>query len=289
MEDTTNSPLAEELHTLLSNLANAYGMIYQIKAHLIDYGRFRKRDAQGKSIYERTPMLSSVLVVSDVSKPRYAEKNFTYDFSYSLYLEDIETRSLIITQRIAMRELSYSYDIFETFLKDITAKFLLLNYQSYEAETVRLFKKELCTGKSLAELLEYSSLREKLHSLTGDGNRNLLKLIRRITPDLWKIEKENYAKVNFAKWFKALKVVRDSVIHSNFIVKREKIIDNAELQYYLTNYFNAVEVEGGMALEMTEQEVRSNIELVAEYGFQIFKHLCLVEGYEWQIFSGMND
>lgn len=288
IQRSKSSPLSVEVCTLFENLSNANGMIYHIHSQLKGYNSNYKKGAQGNSTYNILPILSTILYITDISEPNTSSRKVVWDFGYKLYLEDIDSRFEILTSRMSMRELSYCYDIFETFLKDITANFLLLNHKNYADEIKLLFKKEMRGNEKYDAYLNTEIQRKKLHTLTGSGNKELFKLIRRICPELKAIEKTNYIGLDLLEWYQVFTSVRHSIIHSNSVIKRSMYETGkmSKLQIsYLKQYFMAQERVEGMVLCMTPQNVRDHIELLANYGLQIFKHFCLAGGYEWEIFG----
>lgn len=101
-----------------------------------------------------------------------------------------------------------------------------------------------------------------------------------------KFSSKNNNNFNFEKLFEMLVVLRNAITHSNSVVEKNKIIKKKTYTKKLFKVLmpNAEFNKNEIILNMNLNELRSNMKIINEFAFQIFKIFSIEEGlkYDWK-------
>lgn len=117
-------------------------------------------------------------------------------------------------------------------------------------------------------------------------NREKLKFLRKVCPDIETAETNNNRVINLNDWFAVVEEVRHSATHSNFLIKTGRMKNwSKEKEGILKNNFLGNHVEEGYQLNISKGNAAYCLELFSEYSFQIYKSLSILSGYDWDILN----
>lgn len=281
------NPLQPPLDKLFFHLNLLNGLLYTLEAQLNNF-----RNLIDQISAERNPELSEIigagtsLVIRDLTEwPDNGWARYYPSGSFIKRGEEYLRTGLLLLQREAAWTVSQAYEAFETFLKDITAKYLLLNRHLADASKLKAFeqkkKKDLNPDDFIfwRNFIEYSYRK----------NQELLKFIRKIIPKLGEAELRNNRPINLQHWFSVAEEVRHAATHSNMVIKagRMKRWSLNKIQI-LNEYFSGGQTNEDYQLKISREEAEKNLTLFLEYAFSIFKYLSTSKGYEWNILKKRN-
>lgn len=275
------NPLFDPLNELFNKIVLSKGIIFQTSSHLEKFYKDYRKSLERVRSDLPFPTTGVSLLISDLTGPNQGGWKIPMPTrsTYSVYLDEIEENYEKIIRRSSMLELSHCYEALETFLYDITASYIY-NYKNSVRDQIKEF--ELL-------LYDYKTLRKKVRVLyNSTDNREILKLIRRLSPQFNMVEINNNEKTNLKDWFKVLSVTRNCITHSNFqFSEREykKIKDNKPQLTFFQENFTYYEEQGVIFFNFHKEEVDTNLIRIAEYAFQIFKCLSIEQNLNWNIFN----
>jgi len=155
--------------------------------------------------------------------------------------------------------IAQSYEVFETFLKDIMAKYLLESQEYIAEDEAKCFVRKTFRGKN---------------------NRELLKCMRDIAPLLNCFEKINSRNIDLKSWYKVVSEIRHAVTHTpNSFISKKNIQSNITT---FSSYFSSTKDIGGYILKIKEHEATRAIECFGEYALLIYKCMSLSKNYKWE-------
>lgn len=168
-------------------------------------------------------------------------------------------------------------EILESFLFDITGIFLELNSDSI-TKAKKIKNPTELNGNFRVLLRKY---------YRSNNNKEIIKLIGKLSHDFSKSEIENTTKINLKDWYFVLSNVRHSIVHSLFILNLNKVNFNQSQVEIFNHYFQHRITKGKAELDLNFESANQQIMMIAEYGFLIFKCLCIEMKLDWKVFKYM--
>ena len=94
---------------------------------------------------------------------------------------------------------------------------------------------------------------------------------------------QNNNNFNFEKLFEMLVVLRHAITHSNSVVKKNEIIKDVYTEKLFKLLMPSAEFsKNQIILKMNLNELRSNMKLINEFAYQIYKIYSIEEGFEYE-------
>ena len=185
--------------------------------------------------------------------------------------------------RNAAWTVSLSFEAFETFLKDVLAATL----HAYEA----VFSDAGVSAKvaRIRDHLEGSDEQAWRRAITyrHGSCSELLKLARKLGPTLCDAERKNNRGLNLKEWFIVANAVRDAVTHSDLAIRASRMEGWPKQRLaLLTKHFPGNTTPKGHELCVTWEHADKVVTVFAEYGYSVFKALCLATAEEWRVLRG---
>ncbi|MEJ8803427.1 hypothetical protein [Pontibacter sp. H249] len=272
------NPLQQELDIFLENISLTNSMFYQTSTHLKNQKqslleRFQKHEPEES-------IMGTALAIGDLTGPSdNGYKLFYHTGKYdTVKVKDIAESVEALISKEGMRSVATCYEILESFLFDITASYLYHNPDEY-------CKADKIAHQHCTSLEDYKEgVRRKYR---GKNNADIIKLIKQLSEKF--NESEQPRRYNISQWYQVISHVRHGVVHSSFKINKKRAEFTAYQKELFEHYFTFEEDTQHYKLKMSREESKTQIILVAEYGFHIFKCLCIEKGYNWQVLSGMKD
>lgn len=269
------NPLKKEIEDLLSKIALYESLHFQTKVHLTN--RIKDIKKQLESSSEIAPHIGTILIIGDLTGKTDNGWKYNYPTDFQIEIEKhqmVESIEKLISQN-GMTFLANCYEILESFLLNIIGEFLN-TYPSYQ----KLLKHK---KENLIDKKEF--LRKYYRS---KNNTELLKLLREISLEYDKSEKNNNTGMNLKDWYYVITNVRHSIVHSLHFINTKKLNFNKHQMSIFNTFFSREKFKDGEKLIMSDNESKKQINLIAEFGFMIFKSLSLTENENWKILHHMN-
>lgn len=269
------NPLKKEVNDFLKKIALYESLHYQTKVHLSKRIQEIKKILELKPRYE--PYIGTSLTIGDITGETDNGWKYNYPTDFQTEIEGeqmVESIEKLISQN-GMTYLANCYEILESFLFNIIGEFLN-NYTSYN----KLLKDK---NENLKDKKEF--LRKYYRS---KNNKDLLKLLRKISSEFENSEQNNNTGMNLNDWFYVITNIRHSIVHSLHIIDVKKLNFNKHQKEILNHNFSSEKFEDFQKLNMTYKESKKQINLIAEFGFMIFKSLSITENENWKILHNMN-
>jgi hypothetical protein len=170
------------------------------------------------------------------------------------------------------------YEIFEMFLFDSTGAYI--NNRG-ELAPSPLSKNQMTLGESEDAKSFFR------RSYRSTNKEELLKFIARQAPAFAKANTANSEGINLRDWYRVLSKVRHAIVHQLFRINTFKGNFTREQKLLFNKYFTSEETGNLIELLMTKKEANDQMILIAEYGFLIFKSLCIEEDLDWKVLMHM--
>jgi hypothetical protein len=176
--------------------------------------------------------------------------------------------------------ISQAYEVFETYLKDISAIYIFLHplYQEkirFHVNKFNLTRSRKIPVEDFVYWRNYIQYRYK-------NNVEILKFLRIINPDIEKAEKYNNRHIDFTQWFDVVSVVRHAITHSSSKIKKDIFgkLTSYKLQL-LSNMFNGTFEQNDYVLFIRTSDAKECLTFFAEYAFALYKQLSELDNYDW--------
>lgn len=223
---------------------------------------------------------ATALPISDLTGPTdngclYSYPSGNHSVRGEKYIEQLDW----FLQKEASLTVRQGYEVFETYLYDITATYF---YQNQNELPTEIFKNNL-PSKPTNNLDEFHSAVRGVFK--RKANSDLISFLRGFGDDLKKAEseKQNNRKLNLIDWFEVTTQLRHGVTHSLSIIDIEGLKKLSEVQKkLLRKIYPGDYIEDGYKLELTSKSAKSALSRYAEYGFAIFKSLSIEHNFEWE-------
>jgi len=278
------NPFDEYLDKLLDHLNMLNGFLSTLNEQLTNFRNLCNQYIEEGKLEKSKLVSGSSLVIRDLTEwPAngwaicYPSGKFVTQGEE--YINMIET----LISRESSWTISQAYEAFETFLKDITASYLLLHqvHKDVISQNLSNFNKYLEKQKKGLSSTTFQYWRDFIDRCYK-ANTKILELLRTIAPDIQKVEKKNNRAIDLTQWFEVATEVRHAVTHSSSLIKNEKMYNwtpNARL--LLTNHFHGTYRQGGYILYSTMANAKECLTILAEYAYTIYKNLSELNSYDW--------
>ena len=265
------NPYVKYLKELFDKLVVNSGQVLHFRSHINEYG---KRFQDNKS--NLNFILGSTIAIRDLSIENESEDYYNLhpvETKYEIYLKDLEKFNDKLIKKNCAYFLAQSYEALEKFLNEVITQYILRNrplefvFDSLNAD--------LTFDATKAEL--------KKEKRSNNGNKYLLKILRKISTEYKNLELKNWRNLNLIDWYDIYSEIWHAVTHKSQILEKE-IVENfssrkSELMDY---YFPCEETELGYLINIDHIRTSDLITLTAEYGFIVFKTLSKVENLNWE-------
>ncbi|AUS06376.1 hypothetical protein [Pseudotamlana carrageenivorans] len=255
------NPLKKEIDDFLNKIALYESLHYQTKVHLSNTIKQIEKKNESNSGIE--PFIGTKLIIGDLTGKSANGWKLNYPTEFQIEIkgqeEMIKSIDTLISQN-GMTFLANCYEILESFLFNIIGEFLNV-YPTYQKHLK--VKKELLTDQK-------EFLRKYYRS---KNNTALLKLLREISPNYKESENLNNTDINLNDWYYVITNVRHSIVHSLHLLDTKKLNFSKNQMFIYKTFFSHEEIQGSWKLIMTYEETKKQINLIAEFGFMIFKSL----------------
>lgn len=266
-----------ELDKFLDGISATQSLLFQTTTHLKNHKKNLLKGWEGTT--SNHPIMASTLIMGDLTGPSDDRWKINYPtgFNFTVELNELETSIDTLIKREGMRSLATCYEILESYLFDVTATYITINQ-----DLLNLVNKLKEHPKTLEESKE---LLRKLYR--SKNNKEILKLIRKLSPTFVDSEKSNNSGMDLNEWYKVLSTVRHGIIHSLFTIKNlNSKFDKYQYEIF-KHYFSHDQNDDIITLNLSKQEVNRQIILIAEMGFLIFKAFSIERDYNWNVFKDM--
>ena len=281
------NPLNTPTYKLFYHLNTLNGLLFTLDGQLTHFEKLYKESISEASFDISVIFSAASLAIRDLTE--WTENGFAKYYpsgSFSTKGEDYFKLVEVLLSRESAWTVSQAYEAFETFLKDISATFIFENQGLVNGTKLEKFELDK-RSKDLTKT-EFTFWRKYIEYNTKN-NKDILKLLRKICPDINKGEKQNNRVIDLSEWFAVVEEVRNSATHSNFIINAHKMKNwSLTKQKLLNKYFSGIFVNKEYKLNITIKEATFCLELFSEYAFQLYKYLSISRGYVWDILQKEN-
>ena len=188
-----------------------------------------------------------------------------------------------LVQREGAWTISQAFEAFETFVMDTLAAAHLQFPNLVDQKELSRKEPELLKARLAPTDLNYW---KQFVRSTYRNAESALKAIRRVTPHLEEAELQNNRVLNLQDWLRAVTEVRHAVVHSNQLVRNRRLtpLSNSERNMLYAS-FGGVQRTDGYALGVSQKQVDTAMTTFAEYGYALYKSICIHTGKDWKIFQ----
>lgn len=205
----------------------------------------------------------------DLSKLNDDNNLFWTGMEYNFSSSDLQNNAHLLISRECCYTIEQAYEIFESFLKEITVE-LLRNKKEY-IELVN------CKDSAVLDKTEDYRVLVNKFQRNGKNNKRILWLFREISEFYQKHEKENILNYDFADWFDLISEIRHAITHNRqrFTDKVKSSISKDETRIIFNRYFDQNKsVETGLIITNL-QNTNETILLFNQFAFLIWKSLSI--------------
>lgn len=281
MNDLGN-PLEKPIEELFSRLNILNGLLFHLEGQLNLFKQLFNEMVQESGRELSSIWTGSSLIIRDLTEfPAHGwAVNYPTGKFFSRGEEYIRIADELLERESAWT-ISQGYETFETFLKDITSRYLHRN--NHEADPIKL--KKLAPGLTKRQLspvdLEYW---RTFIRLSYRNNVDLIRYLRKIGPEIPDAEKHNNRAIDLFEWYLLAGEVRHAATHSNMVIKHERMRSWEEGKLRLIEqFFPGNMTDAGYVIKIDYNNAESNLVLFSEYAFVVFKSLSKVKNYDWNI------
>jgi hypothetical protein len=280
--------LREALDKFFARANSLNGLLNHIEMQL---GGFRNRALdEMKEDDERRPrfVCGSSVVVRDLTE--WAEDGWArYHWTGGFDTQDEEF--LKVTDRLMSREAAWTiaqgFEGFESCVKDLLAAFYHAHSTTADPALLRGHGRSLQQKGLDSSTLEFWSALVRREYRSPD---DVLRVVRQIAPQLVEAENKNNRACDLTKWFTVVSEFRHAVTHSNLTISTERWSAlGRDGQALAEELFEGIREGGAYELRPTPKEAGEALCRLAEYGYAVFKALCIAGGHDWRIFPDDGD
>lgn len=226
---------------------------------------------------KKGPVSGRALIIKDWSNKLYdcGERLFpTGKFkivSYEDYVSELENH---ISYQYCLT-VAQTFEALESLLKDLVFQKTKACPKYYDLVKKKITKKGM----------EVSSITRA----TLPGGEKIFHLYKKAcSPEIYeKYVKANTKGIDFKIYWEVMGECRHAIVHSSSSIKREKIPKGSHWDLF-NNLFEHKTTENGYLIKLDKELGGIVIKRNAEFGFQLFKMLCLSEGIELTNFVSSN-
>jgi len=221
------NPFDEHLEKLLAHLNFLNGLLHVLDNHLENFHNLYNQYIEQHKLDENAFRTGYTLAIRDLTEwpangwaVYYPSGNFILEGK-----EYINIKETFI-HRESSWTISQAYETFETFLKDITACYLLIHKIDNDLINVKIeiFNKYLKKQYKKISPDNFQYWRDFLQR-NYNNSIKIFKLLRAISPNIKNAEKHNNRAIDLTKWFDVTSEVRHAVTHSNSIIKNDRMLN----------------------------------------------------------------
>ena len=277
---TVSNTLQEPLMDLWGRFNFLNGILLLLENQL---NNFRKLFENGLASKKRD--LSHVfvgvsLVVSDITGPTDNGWRLCYPAGgFHTQGQDYFRMADVIVRRESAWAVAQGYEAFETFLKNIAARYLHAHQNKAKREKLNKFEINGNSEGRVRSDIKYWQMFVRWKYRGGKNNKELFKLLRGLAPGLADAETTNDRGMDLPKWYEAASVVRHAVTHCHLIVRPDQLhwIEGG------ASYFPFQIENEAIILNLERKNAEKCLTTFAEYAFQVFKFLSKAGKYDWEI------
>ncbi|MEX1014189.1 MAG: hypothetical protein WDZ80_03450 [Candidatus Paceibacterota bacterium] len=275
------NPLHIPIHRLFEKLNFLYFQINYFQKRIERLKKdIRKNVAKHESFQIEDLFHGTSLVITDLTGP--TDNGWLLKFRTGRHFvkgeEFIEQLDWFL-EREASLTVQQGYEVFESYLYDITASYLHANQKKLQID---IFKDYLPNCDTYEQKVWGSAVRGLFRR---KANSVLIDYLREFGGNLKKAElqEHNNRLMNLKDWFEVTTQLRHGTTHSLGKIKKDciKKLSKDQVKLLQTIYPGQF-VNGEYEITLSFESAKSAITTYAEYGFAIFKSLSVEQGYEWK-------
>lgn len=178
-----------------------------------------------------------------------------------------------------------SYEIFESFLKDIVAEYLMRHSADEPQTKVTKFDSSGAANNLTKGSFEY--WRAYFPFTYNRGNEHVLKFLRAKCVEIAQFETNNVRGRDLNQWFIAITEVRHGVTHSGHRISESRIRNwqrsDVQVLNRLFRNVKASEHDSEFQLQIDEGQATGACQSLAEYAYLIFRCISKAETLEYHL------
>jgi hypothetical protein len=278
--------LVPSIRELFTRIEYLKGYVFQFDNDIRNYSKILVKRLHEQGIIkdnENISLKASRIAISDLTEDTSYRNYYSLPTEfYEVSSEDFADKNDQLIQVISSLLVAQAYDAMETFLKHI----LILYFENNPQIGIETIGKLNCKWNK--EEIDWENTVKKLRQ--GENNKELLKILRILSPEFNEAEIANNRSLDLPIWFNMISIVRHSIVHSNAILKPELFngLGNNG-QEILTFFFNVGnENSGNKKLIISAKQASRAMEIFCEFGFLMFKSLSKTANLNWRILKGMD-
>lgn len=205
------------IYDLFYHLNTLNGLLFTLDNQLKNFEKLY-RESISKSSCDISDIFSGArLVIRDLTEwPDDGCARYYPSGTFSSKGEEYFKLIKILLARESAWTVSQSLEAFERFLKDISTNMLLNHQPLAETKKIQKFESDRKSkGLEKSNVIFWRTYFD-YHYKT---NREKLKFLRKVCPDIETAETNNNRVINLNDWFAVVEEVRHSATHSNFLIK----------------------------------------------------------------------
>lgn len=161
--------------------------------------------------------------------------------------------------------LSQIYERFESYLKNVCSIVINYDYVNHEDKIAKYAEKK---GISADAIQDYRDVVGYIFN--KDAVNQILKYFRKINSGLCNVSIINNRNINYFDFISVFTKARHAIVHNQSKIKYEFKDDEKNI---LKVFYNAEYLENYYIIKVSLDDVQLIAELLAEYSYQIYKHL----------------
>lgn len=273
------NPFDEYLDKLLGHLNMLNGFLGILNNQLTNFRDLYNQYIEKGKLDESRLIFGSSLAIRDLTE--WPTDGWAIYYPSGKFISQGQEYLNIIEPLISRESswtVSQAYEAFETFLKDITASYLLLPQAEKDPIRTNLSKFRPKKGLSTENFVYWRDFVQHYYRC----NIEILRLLRVIAPDIKGAEKRNNRAIDLTQWFEVVSEVRHAVIHSSSLIKNDRMCNwTSDKRLLLTNNFCGTYERNGYLLHTKTSNARECLTIFAEYAYTIYKKLSELNNYNW--------
>lgn len=259
--------LTPVLNDYFKEITKVEGLLFVIEIFI----KYTKRNLE-KEPDRNFASLSSTY--RDLSQTTVGHNLFRTGHQFNYKISDLQDNAREIVSRECCFGIAQTYEIFESFMKNILIE-LLLNRNEYFNV---ISKDKVFTPMSRLEIAEFINQMQR----NAKNNKKLLWVLRKISDFYKQHEEVNIWNYNLANWFDMMSEIRHSIIHNRQTMtnKVKEAISKNKNQLIFTRHFNK-ELSYSSGLIITDRlKAGEIIHLFNQFAHLIWKSLCIECGLD---------
>lgn len=153
-------------------------------------------------------LFGAITSFRDISLINAEENLFKPDYSYQIYLSNLDEEVQKIINERCCYGISQSYEALENYFIEILSEYFFYNQE----KLLELKLIEIQTPLIREEIREIIKRNQKVN------NKGLFHIIRKISPHFRKFEYKNIYGVNITQWFDLIAMIRHTLVHNRQVI-----------------------------------------------------------------------